>query len=95
MKKVFALLFACGLWAGSAQAAGNLDQAIDEAEAALQKADSVGYEWRDSHKILEQAMAAKDEGDTDKALELANQARTQGELAHRQWQDQQGSGPHF
>mgnify|MGYP001827756384 FL=1 len=44
----------------------------------------MGYEWRDTGEIIEQAEAAFADGDYDKALELANQALAQAEDARRQ-----------
>ncbi|MDH3832059.1 MAG: hypothetical protein OEU48_10340, partial [Gammaproteobacteria bacterium] len=57
-------------------------QAIDSAKAAIAKAKSVDWIWRDTEKILKSAEseAASPEGSKTLAISLANKARTQAEL---------------
>jgi nucleoid-associated protein YgaU len=55
--------------------------AIAAAKDALQKAEAEEYAWRDTGKIIKSAEEALDKGDYDKAIDLANQARQQSELA--------------
>lgn len=64
---------------------GQAQAAITAAEAAVSKAGSVGYEWRDTGKILNQARAALKAGEHEKAVQLAGKAQRQGELAYRQY----------
>ena len=61
--------------------AGEFDQAVKEATAAIDKAKAVNYEWRDSRKILKQAEKAEKAGDHKKAMALANEAKEQGIIA--------------
>lgn len=65
------------------------EQAIARAKAALDKAASVGGEWRDSRKILKKAQAALKDGDEAKAVKLAKQAESQGELGYAQALEEQ------
>ena len=62
-------------------------QAISAAAAANEKANKVGYEWRDAGKFMKGAKAAAKDGDFDKAVKLANKAKSQGDLAYKQYQD--------
>jgi nucleoid-associated protein YgaU len=83
-----AVALSLGLLAGCAttgdDAANAAEQAIADAKAANAEVAAMGYEWRDTGKIIEQAEAAFADGDYDKALELANQALAQAEDARRQ-----------
>lgn len=63
-------------------------QAISEAQAAADKADSVGYLWRDTEAIIEEARKAAEANDYDQAIELADEARRQSEQAWRQYLEQ-------
>lgn len=69
----------------AAMDAAQAQAAITSAEAAVKKAASVGYEWRDTGDILSRAKAALKAGDNEKAAKLASQAQHQGELAHAQY----------
>ncbi len=64
--------------------------AIANAKAAIKKATSLGYVWRDTGKILKKAEAAAKKGDESAAVKLANEARTQAELAVKQYYLEQG-----
>ncbi len=83
-----AVALSLGLLAGCAttgdDAANAAEQAIADAKAANAEVAAMGYEWRDTGEIIEQAEAAFADGDYDKALELANQALAQAEDARRQ-----------
>lgn len=63
-------------------------QAIKEAEAAAEKADSVGYLWRDTEDMIKEAKKAAEEENYDKAVKLAEEARRQSELGYQQYLDQ-------
>ena len=64
--------------------------AIANAKEAMKKASSLGYIWRDTGKILKQAEAAAQKGDESKAVKLANDARSQAEMAVKQYYLEQG-----
>jgi len=64
--------------------------AIKAAKDANKKAKAVGYEWRDTGKIIKKAEAALKKGDEKTALKLANKARAQAEEALRQYHYEQG-----
>lgn len=90
-----ALAFA-GIQAGTVQAAeadpaAQAAAAIEQAEAARKKADSVGGEWRDTAKLIKQAQAAAKEGNHAEAIKLANTAYREGELGHQQALSQKGA----
>lgn len=61
----------------------------EAAEAARKKAASVGFEWRDTRKLLKKAAAAAESGDYAKAEKLAGEAKFQGEAAYAQAQEQE------
>lgn len=73
----------------------SVQKAIDDAVAANKKAASVGYEWRDAGKFIKEATKAAEEGDKEKALSLANKAKSEGELAYQQGMSQKNAGPRF
>ncbi len=62
----------------------DVDQLIRAAEVARNKAASVGNEWRDTRKHVKEARAAAEEGKLELAIQLANQAKQEGELAYTQ-----------
>jgi hypothetical protein len=64
--------------------------AINSAKAENKKAAAVGYEWRDTGKLLKKAEAAAKKGQNDEAIKLANKAKTQASLAIKQHQLEQG-----
>jgi len=60
------------------------DSAIAAAKAANKKAKAVGYEWRDTGKMIKKAEAARDAGDDEKAVKLAKKAEKQANDAQAQ-----------
>lgn len=82
---------------GSANAAGKTDAeaAIAAATAALDKAKAVGFEWRDSRKLLKKAESITKKGEYNQAVKLANTAKKQGEDAVKQAAAQKNAGPQF
>ncbi len=67
----------------SASAANAADRAaFNAAFAAAEKernaAGAVGFEWRDTRKMLKRAISLAEKGDFDKAIALAKQAEEQG-----------------
>jgi hypothetical protein len=94
MKK-YALLLAAALLAsgcanqGPAEPAATADsanQAIAAAEAAAKKANEVGYQWRDTQQLIDQAKAAAAKQDFATAQKLADTAEKQGHLAVQQFE---------
>lgn len=65
--------------------------AIADAKAAIDKAKSLGYLWRDTEKMLKKAEKLAAEGKEDAAVKEANAARTQAELAIKQYYLEQGT----
>jgi hypothetical protein len=59
-------------------------EAIAAAEAANSKAADVGYEWRDTGKLIASAKKAEAAKDSAKAMELAGLALRQSENALKQ-----------
>jgi len=74
-------------------AASDFDTAVKEATAEINKAKAANYEWRDSGKILEEAIKAEKAGDHARAMQLANEAKQQGILAVAQSKQQENAGP--
>lgn len=58
--------------------------AIAAAEKSQAAAAKVGYEWRDTGKMIEEAKKAAAASEFDKALKLATQAEHEGNLAVKQ-----------
>lgn len=59
-------------------------QAIADAKAMNAKAKAAGVAWRDTDKLIAEAEKALADGNTGKAIQLANQARRQAENALKQ-----------
>ena len=78
----------------SSIASSSFDDATKSATIEIDKAKAVGYEWRDSRKILKQAAEAEKAGDHTKAMKLAAKAKQQGILAVAQAKSQKNTGPH-
>ena len=75
--------------------AGSYEDAVKDANASIDKAKAVNYEWRDSRKMLKKADKLNKEGKSEKAMELVSSAQKQGELAVAQAEQQSGVvGPH-
>lgn len=78
--KVISVMSAC-LLAPVLVQAGSYEDAVSEANAAINNAKAVNYEWRDSRKLLKKADTLNKQGQTDKALKLVKKAEKQGKLA--------------
>lgn len=74
---------------------GEYEAVYAAAKQSLSNASAVGYQWRDSGKILKKAEKAAAEGNYEKATELASTAGMQGELAVAQSKEQANAGPRF
>jgi len=70
------------------------ESAMSGAEAEIKKAKAMGFEWRDSMKILKKADKALDDGDIEEANKLIAKAKKQGMDAQKQAQAQMNAGPH-
>ena len=83
-----AVVLSLGLIAGCAttgdEGPSAAEQAIADAKAANAEVAALGYEWRDTSSLIEQAEKALADGDEEKALELANKALAQAEAAKAQ-----------
>jgi len=66
---------------------------IKQAEAAVKKSGDVGSQWRDAELFIGQAKMAAANGDMEKAMKLAIQAKRQGELGYQQAQEQKNAKP--
>lgn len=62
--------------------------AIADAKAAQAEAKAAGAAWRDTDKLIAAAEKALADGDTGKAIQLANQARDQAVNALKQKQEE-------
>jgi len=74
-----------------AATADSANQAIAAAEAAAKKAQEVGYQWRDTEKLIKDAKAAAAKQDFAAAQKLANAAEQQGKLSLEQHQREKAS----
>jgi archaellum component FlaG (FlaF/FlaG flagellin family) len=84
------IIIAASLIMISATARGaGTDDAIEAAEKAQQQAASVGYEWRDTAKILNDAKKLAAEGKSAEAVKLARVAEEQGKDAYAQYHAEQ------
>lgn len=57
---------------------------IAQAEEAANKAASVGGEWRDTRKFIDDAKKALEKNDLDTAKKLAKKAKKEGDLGYDQ-----------
>ena len=64
--------------------AGAAEDAIADAKDAQKQAQSVGGQWRDTGKMIEQAEKLLKEGKTEEAEKLAREAEAQGMLGYMQ-----------
>lgn len=97
MRNIVSFAAILSLLVSSAAFAGDpaVQRAIDEATGAAKKANSVGFEWRDTGKMIKKAQAAADKGDDATAMKWANMARDQGVLGYKQYESQKNAGPRF
>jgi len=94
-KRLIPVIMAIGLVAGCATPPpapvqddkAEVNKAIDAAKAAIARAKSLDWIWRDTEKFLKQAEseAASPEGHKELAIKLANKARNQAEMAVNQY----------
>ena len=86
------LITGCSSKPKETKPAGQSDAAvaIAQAEAAIKKAKSLKWIWRDTEKFLKKAKKAHKKGDDKKAIKLANKAKSQAEMAIKQYYAEQG-----
>ena len=82
------LLFACASSSRLGVENAEFWKLVDNAEDALDQAAEVGGEWRDSRTILEEAINQAQQGNMNKAFQLAQQAKNQGDMGLRQAKEQ-------
>jgi len=102
MKKIILLVAAAALALGACSSTPSQTHtkndalsAIAAAEHETARARKVGYEWRDTGKLIKKAKEALKKEQYDKAIKLANKAKRQSTLAIRQQQEQANAGPQF
>ena len=88
-----AVVLAAGAWGWAPHAPANDEATFKSAFAAAveawKAAAEVGYEWRDTKKMLRQARKLAKKGEFGKAVVLANRAKRQGELGVMQAEEQE------
>lgn len=90
MKRLFAAIVVLGVLSCHHVAAGSsAAQAIDEAKALQEKADSIQGGWVSTEELIAKAEAALLQGNQVEALALANRAKKEADLAYRQAEEQQ------
>jgi hypothetical protein len=87
--RIGALVLVAGLAAVTARAAdgpqsSTIEEALAAAEVLLTQAATAGHEWLGTRSLLDEARAAAASGDAERALQLAEQARQDCELALEQ-----------
>lgn len=91
----FAVAIGCSSTSDSGQSQEQAAKdAIAAAKEANQRAAAVGYEWRDTGKLIKNAEKALGDGNYEEAIKLANKARTQAEnaVAQKQTEDARIAG---
>lgn len=72
----------------STGAFASADSAIAAAEAANNAAKAVGYEWRDTGKMIKKAKQLAKQGKNSEAIKLAKKAEQQGHDAVAQYKSE-------
>lgn len=67
----------------------SFNAAYEAADAARKQAASLGFEWRDTKKMLDEAKKAADKGDYETAEKLAMKAKREGEMGVAQAKEQE------
>ena len=75
--------------ASEADDAETFKAAYEAGKAARKAAAAVGFEWRDTKKMLRQAKKLAEKGEYEEAIELANEAKRQGEHGVAQAREQE------
>ncbi len=85
MKKTIKVIAVSTVLGLSSLAQASTDSAIEAAEKARQAAAAVGYEWRDTAKIIKEAKKLAAEGKTSEAEKMARKAEQQSNDAVAQY----------
>lgn len=93
--KIKSLFVAATLVLASSTVSADPAAAIAAAEDARKAAAEVGFEWRDTKKMIKEAQAALDAGEKEKAMKLADAAKMQGEMGLKQAELAKEAGPRF
>ena len=79
-----------------AASAAEAKDAIADAHATTKKVAKVGYQWRDTGKMIKKAEEAAAKGDNDAAVKLAREAEEQSKDAYAQYERYyESAGPRF
>ena len=89
------ILIALTFILSSAVIANDVDDAINAAKTAQKEAASLGFEWRDTGKIIKKAEAAAKDGKDKKAIKLANTIVNQLAAVRKQAAIGKTAGPRF
>lgn len=84
MRRMIALVSLLGIMPLSTALAADQNQGsglIDQAEAARKEASSLGYEWRDTAKLIASAREAQAKGQQEESDRFAKEALLQGREA--------------
>lgn len=96
-----ALVMSVSVFAADADKGGLKDSVDAEVKAAIEAAEKAnkavptGFEWRDSKTQLDEAIAAANDGDNDKAKKLAATVEAAAENGAKQAEAAKNAGPHF
>lgn len=96
MSLAVATALALGAWGfappqASASDAAAFKAAYEAAATTRKAAANAGFEWRDMKKMLRQARKLAKQGEFEKAIELADRVRRQGELGLIQAKEQESA----
>ena len=81
MRRLLIILVVLYSYAGAAHSADTFEQSWTAADTMRQKAAALGYEWRDTGKLLKAAKKKAAAGNADKAAALVANALAQSEAA--------------
>lgn len=96
-----ALVISVSVFAADADKGGLKDGVDAKVKAAIEAAEKAneavptGFEWRDSKKQLEEAIAAANDDDNDKAKKLAAKVEAAAENGVKQAETSKDAGPRF
>ncbi len=92
---LIALLSACASNGSMNASSSDFDSIIKQAIAENAKAKKVGFEWRDTGKMIKKAKKLAASGDTEKAIKLAKKAKKQAMDAQAQAVAQASPTPRY
>jgi hypothetical protein len=68
---------------------------VARTETEIRAAEKTGFLWRDTEQLLRDARSAQREGRRDDAMQLANKALRQAQLAQQQARDNTKAAPTY